>query len=231
MPIAIDMIEAKLNNREFPTLTTLESYWKRLVQNAKEYNEKESLIHKDAERIRKIVATWMQKHNPAYRDPKYVPYPTPIPVNIPRSELAGAAVGDDVDAEGESDHELASTDATASATPTSETPGPKRKPGRPFKNPASELEAQRRASSMPGADPSNRLGGSFNGLTFQQAQEKILEEMVNYKEDEELVFQICRDEKLLIRLQRAISNLRSLYETSGPQAQRLLSRSFAPCKL
>lgn len=215
MPIAIDMIEAKLHNREFPTLTTLESYWKRLVQNAKEYNERESLIHKDAERIRKIVATWMLKHNPAYNDPKYVAYPTPIPVDIPRSELADAAAGDDTHAEGESDQELAATDATASATPMSETPGPRRKPGRPFKNPpAPELETQRQASSISGADHSIKLGGSFDGLTFQEAQEKILEEMVNYKEDEKLVVQTCPNDKLLIHGQRATSNLLPLYETS-----------------
>ena len=99
MPIAIDMIEVKLNNREFPTLTSLESYWKRLVQNAKDYNERESLIHKDAERIRKIVTGFMLKNNPAYKDPKYQSYPTPIPADV------GAIAVGDIDAEGESDHE------------------------------------------------------------------------------------------------------------------------------
>lgn len=186
MPIAIDMIEAKLNNREFPTLTSLESYWKRLVQNAKDYNERESLIHKDAERIRKIVTAFMQKHNPAYKDPKYQSYPTPIP-----GDISAIAVGD-IDAEGESDHEVTGTEIEASMTPTSEIAIPgsaKRKPGRPPKNPAAyELERQRRATSTPGGpDGVFKVGGSFNGLNFQQAQEKIVEELTHYKEDEEYV--------------------------------------------
>lgn len=188
MPVAIDMIEARLNNRDFPTLTTLESYWKRLVQNAKEYNEKESLIHKDAERIRKIVATFMQKRNPAYRDPKYQPYPTPIPIEGAKPVSTPiSAVGDDIDAEGESDHEMTGTGMRTSATPNSETPTSglmKRKPGRPPKNP--ELEGQQRGSSTPARpDVFTKVGGSFAGLSFQQAQEKIVEEMTHYKEDEE----------------------------------------------
>lgn len=187
MPIAIDMIEAKLNNREFPTLTSLESYWKRLVQNAKDYNERESLIHKDAERIRKIVTAFMQKKNPAYKDPKYQSYPTPIP------DDSGSIEVGDIDAEGESDHEVTATEMEASMTPTSEVAtatSVKRKPGRPPKNPAAfELERQRRATSTPGGpDGAFKVGGSFSGLDFQQAQEKIVEEMINYKEDEEYVF-------------------------------------------
>ncbi|KFY03259.1 hypothetical protein V490_00238 [Pseudogymnoascus sp. VKM F-3557] len=184
MPIAIDMIEAKLNNREFPTLTSLESYWKRLVQNAKDYNERESLIHKDAERIRKIVAAFMQKKNPAYKDPKYQPYPTPIP-----SDTTAIDVGD-IDAEGESDHEVTGTEMGASMTPTSEVAPPssaKRKPGRPPKNPAAfELERQRRASSTPsGKDGPVKVGGPFNNLSFKDAQERLVDEMTQYKEDED----------------------------------------------
>ncbi|KFY86487.1 hypothetical protein V500_07595 [Pseudogymnoascus sp. VKM F-4518 (FW-2643)] len=181
MPIAIDMIEAKLNNREFPTLTSLESYWKRLVQNAKDYNERESLIHKDAERIRKIVTAFMQKKNPAYKDPKYQSFPTPIP-----GDTSAIAVVD-FDAEGESDHEVTGTEMEASMTPTSEiaTSGSaKRKPGRPPKNP--ELGRQQRATSTPSRpDGVVKVGGSFNGLNFQQAQEKIVEELTHYKEDED----------------------------------------------
>lgn len=188
MPIAIDMIEAKLNNREFPTLTSLESYWKRLVQNAKDYNERESLIHKDAERIRKIVTAFMQKKNPAYKDPKYQSFPTPIP-----DDGTTAIAVEDIDAEGESDHEVTGTEIEASMTPTSEVAVPgsaKRRPGRPPKNPAAfELERQRRATSTPGGqDGVVKVGGSFNGLNFQQAQEKIVEELTHYKEDEEYVF-------------------------------------------
>ena len=56
----------------------LESDLKRLVQNAKEFNSTKSEVYEDAERIRKALSNFMPKHNPAYLDPAYRAYPTPI---------------------------------------------------------------------------------------------------------------------------------------------------------
>lgn len=60
-------------------METLESDLKRLVQNAKEFNSTKSEVYEDAERIRKALSNFMPKHNPAYLDPAYRAYPTPIP--------------------------------------------------------------------------------------------------------------------------------------------------------
>src|SRR5271170_3006997 len=57
----------------------LESDLKRLVQNAKEFNSTKSEVYEDAERIRKALSNFMPKHNPAYLNPSYRAYPTPIP--------------------------------------------------------------------------------------------------------------------------------------------------------
>ena len=57
----------------------LESDLKRLVQNAKEFNSTKSEVYEDAERIRKALSNFMPKHNPAYLDPAYRAYPTPVP--------------------------------------------------------------------------------------------------------------------------------------------------------
>jgi hypothetical protein len=57
----------------------LESDLKRLVQNAKEFNSTKSEVYEDAERIRKALSNFMPKHNPAYLDPAYRAYPTPLP--------------------------------------------------------------------------------------------------------------------------------------------------------
>lgn len=57
----------------------LESNLKRLVQNAKEFNSTKSEVYEDAERIRKALSNFMPKHNPAYLDPAYRAYPTPVP--------------------------------------------------------------------------------------------------------------------------------------------------------
>jgi hypothetical protein len=56
----------------------LESDLKRLVQNAKEFNSTKSEVYEDAERIRKALSNFMPKHNPAYLDPTYRAYPTPL---------------------------------------------------------------------------------------------------------------------------------------------------------
>jgi hypothetical protein len=172
MPIAIDTVEEKMYRREFPNLTSLESYWKRMVANAKHYNIKGSEIHKDAERIRKVVASFMLKTNPAYKDPLYTAFPTPIPPELENSGVYLTGAPNDVDAEGESDDEV------NSGIPA------KRRPGRPPKDPIA-FYANKRTSITPArSEPSYTIGGSFDGLTFQQAQEKIIEEMIRHKKDE-----------------------------------------------
>lgn len=50
-----------------------------MVSNAKYYNDKGSMIFSNAERIRKLVANRMPTINPAYNDPNYAPFATPIP--------------------------------------------------------------------------------------------------------------------------------------------------------
>lgn len=71
--------QAKLENYEYATMEKLESDLKRLVQNAKEFNSTKSEVYEDAERIRKALSNFMPKHNPAYLDPAYRAYPTPLP--------------------------------------------------------------------------------------------------------------------------------------------------------
>jgi hypothetical protein len=53
-----------------------------MISNAKSYNSKTSLTFADAERIRKILSNTMPKINPAYKDPKYVAFPTPVPEDV-----------------------------------------------------------------------------------------------------------------------------------------------------
>lgn len=175
MPIALDTIEAKLKRREFANLTQLESYFKRMIANAKEYNQKGSEIYDDAERLRKALSNYMTKTNPAYKTPGYVAFPTPLPDDGQADETEDAE-GSDIDAEGEIDTEL-----LAAALPT------KRKPGRPPKGMTtiSGPNAQRSSTtpSMTEAQYSTSVG--YVGLTFQQAQEKLVAEMLKHKEDEE----------------------------------------------
>ncbi|PMD38186.1 Bromodomain-containing protein-like protein [Hyaloscypha variabilis F] len=168
MPIAFDTIEAKLNRREFPNLTSLESYFKRMISNAKEYNEKGSEIAEDAERFRKALSNFMVRHNPAYKTPGYVAFPTPIPDTPERMD----APDSDVDADGEPDNEIEIQSAS------------KRQRGRPKSLP----NQVRTSSNTPALSEPRYSGINFSGLTFQQAQEKLVEELMNIKEFEDDAF-------------------------------------------
>jgi hypothetical protein len=166
MPIAIDTIEAKLRRREFHNLSALESYFKRMISNAKEYNERGSEIYDDSERLRKALSNFMTRYNPAYKTPGYQALPAPIPTSP--SQAGGPASDNEVDAEGEPD-------------PDVETQSPaKRKPSRPIK-----IVQAPRASATPALSDFQYVGVDFEGLTFQQAQEKIVEDMIRKKEFEE----------------------------------------------
>ncbi|KAK2784505.1 hypothetical protein FQN51_004067 [Onygenales sp. PD_10] len=114
LPIALDTVEAKLKKHEYPSLTPVECDLRRMVTNAKYYNDKGSAIFSNAERIRKIVSAAMQSINPAYKDPDYVPFSTPLPEEDeePPGPENEEAAGDQVTEEGEK--------ASAQQTPATE---------------------------------------------------------------------------------------------------------------
>lgn len=79
LPLSLEVIERKLKERQYATLSSLESDFKRLVSNAKETNDRSSTIFGDAERVRKAVSNLMVKYNPAYKSGNYQAVPTPLP--------------------------------------------------------------------------------------------------------------------------------------------------------
>ncbi|QSZ29692.1 hypothetical protein DSL72_004209 [Monilinia vaccinii-corymbosi] len=183
MPIAFDTIQEKLDNYEFATLSELESFFKRLVKNAKDYNERDSIIHRDAERIRKAVVKFMTDNNPEYKtNPGLKLEPTPIwpaepvePKSVEPKPAESAPVptpqdDSDVDAEGEPED-------FGEEVKNEPQPIVKRR-GRPPKNPGAP-----RKSTTPAVSDSQYAGVSFAGLTFQQAQEKIIADVLSHKED------------------------------------------------
>jgi hypothetical protein len=130
-----------------------------MVQNAKDFNDKRSLIYEDAERVRKGASNWFVRHNPAYNDRNYVAKPTPIP--------------------GESN-----------GTPSTPAPPITLK----FKNKAAPIRTPA-ASATPipsakdelmdgAADVEGEAGvlSDYRGKTFQQAQDQLIEELIDYVE-------------------------------------------------
>lgn len=169
--------QGKLNRREYPTMTSLESDLRRMVSNAKSYNEKSSELFSDAEKIRKLVVSFMSLNNPAYETGNYHPISTPVPEGwqerLRLEELQDLdSHGDthDLDAEGETDPDEAieTIRPTPSAVEVVSVFG----------------SVSRGASHTPATQDVDDAGQSFEGNTFQQAQEKIISEMINLQNDE-----------------------------------------------
>jgi hypothetical protein len=106
--------QAKLERKEYTTMTKLESDLKRMVFNCKALHDRSSEPHRDAEKVRKMVTHHMKerKLNPAYIDPGYASFPTPLPYEE-----------GDIDAEGEDEDES----GLNFDTPVKESPKPRGK--------------------------------------------------------------------------------------------------------
>ncbi|KAG9188625.1 hypothetical protein G6011_07330 [Alternaria panax] len=171
LPIAIDTIENKLNNGEYSSLAQVESDCKRLVNNAKAYNDKTSVIYQDAERLRKTASNWMVKHNPAYRDGNYVATATPVP-------------GEDNSTPARPPPRVAATPRTAHTPATPATIDTVERPRRAAAIAASATPApsKLRQSASAALEDNDDNSADYAGKTFQQAQEQIVREIVDYED-------------------------------------------------
>lgn len=187
MPISLKTIETKLHNQEFANLAQLESYFKRMVTNAKEYYNKGSEVFEDAERVRKALSNYMTKTNPAYKLIQgYSCQAAPIPDDPSQvaqpPDVDDDEAGEDDDAEGE-DLDGDEDDADEDDDEEDEDGGRNRK----------KIILKRTGLSRPrqGSTPVRGGGRSsrgkpdheyegvpYKGLNFQQAQEKIVEELI-----------------------------------------------------
>ncbi|KAH0444215.1 bromodomain containing protein [Colletotrichum camelliae] len=224
MPISLSMIERKLKKGDFSTLTELESYFKRMVTNAKEFYPRNTQIFDDAERVRKALSNYMTKTNPAYNGGNYSAVPTPLPASgvvdeveeededdatpaktgrrksqgnaKPAEKQPEVDEGDedededaeededeededeDDDAEGEEDDDEEASQSSKRAAIIIR----RRGPGRPPKGVTPRKSKGR--TSTPGRPDCEYEDVPYKGLTFQAAQEKIVEEMLRKREDE-----------------------------------------------
>ena len=151
-------------------MTRLEGDLRRMVSNAKSFNEKKSQVFSDSEKIRKILSRYMEENNPAYKDPDHQTYTTPVPDGW-QQKLQERNVTKEKNVEVKDDPE--------------EEPKPTGRRTRLVTHVGSTSTTDnRRASSTPAVQDAEDAYESFDGNTFQQAQEKILTEMINYKDDQ-----------------------------------------------
>ena len=157
-----------------------------MITNAKEYNEKNSDVYQDAERIRKMTSEFMKKNNPAYANPNYKALPTPLPGEETYgyyNDVGLDAVGMDMHGEPELDmlpmHQ-------------EEDRGTKRKRGKSrldydeppqLEAPPNEPSARESLSPTPSSRVSGSVSEGFEGKTFQKAQEKLIAELIDWEGD------------------------------------------------
>ena len=166
LPIALDIVEDNLRRNAYPTITALESDLKRMVQNAKDYNQPRSEVYEDAERIRKLVYNFMKIHNPQYRlDPNYVSFPTPVPgENTP------------------------GTNGTHEEEEPIKSIGTKHAVAPKTSEPLSERKSSRAPSATTGVGDDDDDEGEddvdFNGKSYQEAQQMIVSGLIRYIDEE-----------------------------------------------
>jgi hypothetical protein len=165
LPIAIDTIEDRIHDGGYNSVTEIESDFKRMVQNAKDYNSTGSEIYEDAERIRKLVYNYMKSHNPAYTEnPNYASFPTPIPK--PGEKKTNGAT------------ESHGTNGRTSATPARNA---KTKASSPLDPPERKPSV---AVDAANGDAEHESGVNFTGLSFQDAQFAILDALLKTTDEE-----------------------------------------------
>lgn len=183
LPISLAIIEQKLNNHEFSTLSELEAYFKRMVLNAKEYYSRGSQVFEDSERIRKALSNYMTKTNPAYKLVNgYSCMPTPIPDES--EDQAGEANEETPKGEGDEDVENGDKhdDGSDDDHDSDDGLGGRRTSRRSKRNSVPKVPEKAAGSK---AKPDHEYEDvPYKGLTFQQAQEKIVEELIRKEDDE-----------------------------------------------
>ncbi|KAK2596856.1 hypothetical protein N8I77_012745 [Diaporthe amygdali] len=217
MPVSLRVIERRLHRYELADMTQLESWMKRMVNNAKEFYSRGSQTYEDAERVRKATSNYMVKTNPAYKKiPNYAATPAPPPPDwdvdaeiaaedMP-SELAARDMASrppqptrtqqptgDEDAEGE-DEEMPDADAEGEADDGDAAEGDadvsrgsntrivlKRRGGR--SNETEDTPDARSASDNKGGAQFSEV--PYQGLNFQQAQEKLVDELSTRQEEDD----------------------------------------------
>lgn len=201
LPVSLQIVEQKLNSREFSNLAEVESLVKRMIANAKEFYPRSSPTFDDAERVRKALSNFMTKNNPAYQKGNYQAVATPLPpegVEVHFDEDAEGedlgngdegeedAEGEDEDAEGEEEEEGDDDAADRRGSRRKSIVLKRAAPARAARRSSSLIQASPRVQATgAGARPDHQFQNvPYKGLSFQQAQEKLVEELIRYREKE-----------------------------------------------
>lgn len=166
LPVSIETIDAKVKRNEYPTVSALEGDLKRMIQNAKDYNDPDSVIYDDAERIRKLVYNFMKQNNPAYKEvPNYAAVATPIPQRTAEPVRNGVR------------HEAPKVEEEKprAATTARSSEQPDRK---------SSVAPSATTGDADGVSGAGDAAIEFEGKSFQEAQQAIISHLLHYTDEE-----------------------------------------------
>ena len=149
-----------------------------MISNAKVFNEKNSEIHNDAEKMRKSINGKMRAINPAYQNPDYMAFPTPLP----DEENADA------------------TEADGDTQELAPEPVEQKKPRLKLGAPSAPKEEPARVLHAPAARPAIGIKQSLTGKSFQQAQEQVIAEMMDLEDEDGWVFSFMYGQNYLTNL-------------------------------
>lgn len=186
MPLALDVIENKIRNNQYPTISAIEADFRRMVLNAKEYNQAKSDIFEDAERIRKLVYNFMKIHNPAHKDPNYRVEATEIPepkLTLTNGAHNGANVKQEHQARSEGSKTRLNLVNRRADTKVSEAPSERKSSAAPSAS-AGEGEEEVTATQVTDVGYSNGhvIDRDFTGKSFEDAQRTIVQDLIARKD-------------------------------------------------
>jgi hypothetical protein len=152
-------------------LSFLEADFKRIVHDARTLAGKgdtKSSWHRDAERLRKTASNWMRSYNPAYNNPQYDCKPTPRP---PESSRPAEAPRRSNRAAASTRHSTTPAEAAASEDDEAEIED------------EDEEEDEEDGDDGDDDDDAMDVDLDFTGKSFQEAQELLIESMINYRDE------------------------------------------------
>lgn len=230
LPVSLEIIEEKLNNGDFKNLAELESFFKRMISNAKEFYPRSSSIFDDAERIRKTLSNYMTKNNPAYNRRGYQAAPTPLPPRNPDEEDDDEDDEDDEDDQEEDEDDDEEEEEEEEPTSRRRSIVVKRGRGRPRKSDV--MDSPKPAAPAQSENDQEYLNVPYKSLNFQRAQEKVVEEVLRHQEPEyegpyfepfinlppralKDYYRIVSDPLSLRKLQKIVKGTQSRHDTPG----------------
>jgi Bromodomain len=174
--------QTKLLNRQYATLAEVEGDVKRMILNAKQFNAKGSSIYDDAERVRKTTSNFMTKHNPAYLTDGYQAVATPIPGGDSQEPVTPLEPIPVATSDSKKSHSRRSSRIVGGRKSEPELEPEEAEDELVQDEEVEDGEEDAEGEDEVMEDEAPQGPERFRGKTFQEAQDLIIDELINHTE-------------------------------------------------